>query len=123
LDDAAGVLEEQGPNSRSARRIRLTSVTEVDELADIVRHYVGKAIEVEDAGLDVGPAPEPVLVEELRHRLDRDAAVRAGFEALTPGRKREYHLYISSAEHAATREARIEKCAPKILAGKGMRSR
>ncbi len=123
LDDPAGVLEDQGPNSRSARRMRFTSVTDVDELADTVRAYVGTAIEVEDAGLEVGPAPELVLVEELQHRLDGDAEFRAAFEALTPGRQREYHLHISSAEQATTREARVEKYVPRILAGKGMRDR
>ena len=33
LNDPDGVLEEQGPNSRSARRIRFTSVDDVTRLA------------------------------------------------------------------------------------------
>jgi uncharacterized protein YdeI (YjbR/CyaY-like superfamily) len=123
LADPEGVLEEQGPNTRSARRMRFTSVDDVHRLADTVSAYVDEAIEVEQEGLDIGPAPELVLVEELQRRLDRDPELRAAFDALTPGRQREYHLQISSAKQAATREARVDKFAPRILAGKGFRDR
>jgi uncharacterized protein YdeI (YjbR/CyaY-like superfamily) len=123
LDDPDGVLEPQGPNSRSARRMCFTSVDDVTERADTIAAYVHEAIEVEAAGLEVGPPPELELVEELRARLDDDADLEAAFEALTPGRRREYHLHISGAKQAATREARIDRCVPKILAGKGFRDR
>jgi uncharacterized protein YdeI (YjbR/CyaY-like superfamily) len=123
LSDPDGVLEEQGPNSRSARRMRFTSVDEVAARADTIRSYVREAIAVEDAGLDVGPAPETVMVAELRQRLDRDPAFRAAFEALTPGRQREYNLYFSGAKQAATRASRVERYAQKILDGKGLRDR
>lgn len=123
LNDAAGVLESQGPNSRSARRVEFSSVDDVARLADTVRTLVDEAIAVEAAGLVVAPAPELELVDELRHRLDEDPALSSAFTALTPGRQREYNLHISQAKRAATREARIDKCAPKILAGKGFRDR
>jgi uncharacterized protein YdeI (YjbR/CyaY-like superfamily) len=71
----------------------------------------------------VGPAPELVLVEELQGRLDADPALKAAFEALTPGRQREYNLHFSGAKQAPTREARVEKQAQKILDGKGFRDR
>lgn len=121
LNDAEGVLEEQGPNSRSARRIRLTSVEDVARLRDTVKAYIEEAIDVEEAGLEVGPSPELVLVEELWSRLDRDPELKAAFESLTPGRQREYNLYFSDAKQAATRRARIERYAQKILDGKGFR--
>lgn len=123
LKDPAGVLEEQGPNSRSARRIRFTSVEDVARLADTVAAYVDEAIAVEEAGLQVGPAPEPVLVAELQSRLERDPALKAAFEALTPGRQREYNLYFSGARQAGTRTARVERYAEKILDGRGFRDR
>jgi uncharacterized protein YdeI (YjbR/CyaY-like superfamily) len=63
------------------------------------------------------------LVAELQDRLDQDPALKAAFEALTPGRQREYNLHFSDAKQARTREARVEKCAPRILAGKGLRDR
>ena len=111
LNDPEGILEEQGPNSRSARRIRFNSVEDVARLTDTVRAYIIEAIDVEQMGLDVGPPPELVLVEELQDRLDKDAVFKAAFEALTPGRQREYNLYFSNAKQAKTREARVEKYA------------
>ena len=123
LKDPEGVLEEQGPNSRSARRIRFTSVEDVARLAGTVKAYIDEAIEVEEAGLTVGPAPELLLAAELRSRLDQDPALKAAFEALTPGRRREYNLYFSGAKQAKTRAARVEKYVGKILDGKGFRDR
>jgi len=121
LQDPAGVLEEQGPNSRSARRIRFTSVDDVVRLSQVVKTYLREAIQVEADGLKIGPAPELVLVRELQVRLDGDVALKTAFEALTPGRQREYNLHFSSAKQAETRQARIEKCVPNILAGRGLR--
>lgn len=121
LNDPDDVLEDQGPNSRSARRMCITSVDEVSRLADAIAAYVAEAIDVEDSGRQVEPAPELVLVEELQTRLDADPELRAAFEGLTRGRRREYHLHISGAKQAATRSNRVDACVPKILAGKGVR--
>ena len=123
LDDATGVLREQGPNSRSARRIEFTSAEEVSDLADTITAYLREAIAVEEAGVEVGPPPQLVLVQELRRHLEQDPALEAAFESLTPGRRREYNLYFSDAKRAETRIARIEKHAERIKAGKGLRDR
>jgi uncharacterized protein YdeI (YjbR/CyaY-like superfamily) len=121
MKDPAGVLESQGPNSRSALRICVRSVDDVERLSETIASYVVDAIAVEESGLEVAPAPKLEFVAELQDRLDSDATFRAAFEALTPGRQREYHLHFSDAKQAATRIARVEKYAPKILAGKGFR--
>lgn len=123
LEDPLGVLKEQGPNSRSAKRFELTSVDDVTQLAGTIRDYVEEAIDIERAGLEVEPAPEPTFVEELQQRLDEDTEFRTAFTSLTPGRQREYNLYFSDAKQASTRVGRIDKYAPKILAGKGFRDR
>jgi uncharacterized protein YdeI (YjbR/CyaY-like superfamily) len=123
LTDEHGVLEDQGPNSRSARRMCITSVDDVTRLSPIIADYVAAAIEVERSGQQVGPAPELVLVEELQARLDADPALRDAFDALTPGRRREYNLHVADAKQASTRAARVDKCVPRILAGNGLRDR
>jgi len=123
LSDPEGVLEDQGPNSRSARRICIRSVADVTELGGTIAASVAEAIDIEDSGRQVEPAPELVLVEELQARLDADPALREAFEGLTPGRRREYNLHISSAKQASTRAGRVDACVPKILAGKGFRDR
>lgn len=123
LSDPEGVLESQGENSRSARRMCFRSVDDVARYADTVATYVSEAIAVEDAQLHVGPAPELVLVDELQERLSGDADLRLAFDALTPGRQREYNLYFAGAKQSSTRSSRVDKCAPKILAGNGLRDR
>ncbi len=123
LSDPDGILEEQGENSRSARRICLRSLDDVAQVAPVLPSYVAEAVLAEHEGRRVEAAPEPALVAELRERLDRDPDLRRAFEALTPGRRREYHLHIVSAKQASTRAARVEKLAPRILAGRGLRDR
>lgn len=122
LSDTDGVLHDQGPNSRSARRMQLTSAEEVAGSAGTIESYVAEAIAVEDAGLEV-PAEELVLVDELRERLDQDAELEAAFEGLTPGRQREYNLYVGDAKQSKTRVSRVDKCLERILAGRGLRDR
>lgn len=121
LTDTAGILEPQGPNSRSALRIRFTCVEDVGRLAGAIREYVNEAIEVEKAGLTVGPAPKLVLVKELQDHLDSDPAFKTAFEGLTPGRRREYHLFVSGAKQASTRAARVETHIERIMEGRGLR--
>ncbi len=123
LADPEKVLEDQGPNSRSARRMTFKSVEDVTRLADTIGDYVAEAIDLEEAGAEVGPPPEPVLVDELQARLDGDSQLKKAFEALTPGRQREYNLYFSGAKQTKTRASRVERYAEKILEGKGLRDR
>lgn len=86
LNDPGGALEEQGPHSRFARRIRFTSREDVARLTDTVKAPIDGAIEVEEAGLELGAAPGLVLVDELQSRLEQDPAFRATFASPTPGR-------------------------------------
>lgn len=123
LSDPGGVLVDQGPNSRSAKRIEFTSVDHVHRLAETIRQCVAEAIEAEEAGLVVEAAPELALVDELRDRLDEDPELKAAFEDLTPGRQREYNLHIGAAKQSSTRAARVEKYADQIRAGRGLRDR
>jgi uncharacterized protein YdeI (YjbR/CyaY-like superfamily) len=123
LADPTGILEEQGPNSRSARRVTFTSMADVDAKADALQALVHQAIELESAGLAVPPAATLELVAELNERLESDSRLREAFENLTPGRQRGYHLYVAGAKRHETRQARVETCVPRILGGKGLRDR
>ncbi len=123
LDDPEGVLEDQGPNTHAAKRMTFTSVEDVERLADVVTAYVAEAIEVERAGTPLPPRPEEDLVDELNERLAGDPDLAAAFDELTPGRQREYDLYVSGAKQADTRERRVDRIVPRILDGKGLRDR
>ncbi|MEZ5307979.1 MAG: YdeI/OmpD-associated family protein [Pyrinomonadaceae bacterium] len=120
LKDDKKLLEKPGENTQAARLIKFTSPSQVAERAGAVKAYVAESIALENAGkkFEFKTTSEP-MPQELEARLAGDGRLRSAFEALTPGRQRGYILHFSSAKQSKTREARIEKCIPMILAGKG----
>ena len=120
LKDPHHLLEKPGENTQAARRIPFTNVGEIKE--SILKAYIEEAVEVEKSGRDVEykKISEFTIPEELQKRFDKNRALKTAFQALTPGRQRGYLLYFSSAKHSKTREARVEKCMPRILKGKGL---
>jgi uncharacterized protein YdeI (YjbR/CyaY-like superfamily) len=121
LKDPKGLLRAPGA-SQAGRQLRFASAGEITRRAPTIRAYLKEAIAVEKAGLRVvrketSAYPVP---EELQRRLDDDPALKRAFEALTPGRQRGYLFFFASAKQSKTREARIEKAVPRILAGKGL---
>lgn len=122
LKDTKGILIQQTENVQAARQIRFTNVKEIVKLAPVLKAYIHEAIAVEKAGLKV-VLKEPAefkVAEEFQQKLNKMPALKKAFEALTPGRQRGYYLFFSSAKLAKTREARVEKSIPLILAGKGL---
>ena len=63
---------------------------------------------------------ELVFPEEFQKELDENPALKADFDALTPGRQRAYNLHFSAPKQSKTRELRVEKCMQQILDGKGL---
>jgi uncharacterized protein YdeI (YjbR/CyaY-like superfamily) len=122
LRDPEGILIRQTETVQSARQVRFTSVREIVKLKTILKAYILEAIEVERAGLKVNfkKTAEFSVAEEFQNKLDKSPALKRAFNALTPGRQRAYLLHFSSAKQAKTREARVEKCTPQILKGKGL---
>ncbi|MDA5110011.1 YdeI family protein [Brevibacillus thermoruber] len=122
LQDPHGILIQQTENVQAARQIRFTNVQEIVELEPILKTYIFEAIEVEKAGLKVNVKQnaELIIPEELQKKFDELPALKAAFEALTPGRQRAYILYFSKPKQSKTRESRIEKYMQQILNGKGL---
>jgi uncharacterized protein YdeI (YjbR/CyaY-like superfamily) len=122
LKDPNGILIQQTANVQAARQIRFTSVQEIVKMQSILKSYIKRAIEVEKAGLEVAykKTSQFATPEEFQKRLDKSAALKNAFNALTPGRQRAYLLYFSTAKQSTTREARVEKCMLQILEGKGL---
>jgi uncharacterized protein YdeI (YjbR/CyaY-like superfamily) len=124
LKDARGILIQQTKNVHAARQVRFTNAWEIDNLKKILKAYIYEAMQVEEAGLKVTvrKTSEDVIPEEFKKKLSaKDGrALKTAFEALTPGRQRAYLLYFSAPKQSKTKEARIEKCVPQILKGKGL---
>ena len=122
LNDASGILIQQTKNVQAARQVRFTNVKEIVKLKTILKAYIFEAIEVEKAGLKVTlkKTAEFSMPQEFKNKLNKNAALKTAFYALTPGRQRGYLLHFSAPKQSKTRESRIEKCMPQILNGKGL---
>jgi uncharacterized protein YdeI (YjbR/CyaY-like superfamily) len=122
LSDANNILIQQTENVQVPRQVRFTTVREVVKLEPVLKAYIYEAIEVERAGLTMKlkKPSEYKMPEEFQKKLDKNRALKKAFEALTPGRQKGYIFHFSQAKLASTREARVEKCIPQILKGKGL---
>jgi uncharacterized protein YdeI (YjbR/CyaY-like superfamily) len=122
MKDPKHILIQQTENVQSARQVRLKSVREIDALEKTLKAYIREAIAVEKSGqkVELKKTADYKVPAEFQARLDESAKLKKAFHALTPGRQRGYLFFFSGAKQAKTREARIEKFIPKILAGKGM---
>lgn len=120
LSDTDNLLIQQTENVQGGRQIRFTNVRSITELESTLKAYLYEAIEVERLGLKAEARTELIIPGELQSKLNENPALKAAFEALTPGRQRGYNLYFSAPKQSKTRESRIEKYMPHILNGKGL---
>lgn len=122
LKDPKHILIRQTANVQAARQVRFTAVSEIVKIKSALKAYIYEAIRVEEAGLKVAYKKTSAfqVPQEFQSRLNKSAALKKAFQALTPGRQRAYIFYFSSAKQSATRASRVDKFVPKILAGKGM---
>lgn len=121
LKDQRQLFVANGPNSRSSKRLEFRSRQDIAALESSIKSYVKEAIAIEKSGLKVELTKKPLLLpHELKEIFAQQPALKRAFASLTPGRKRVYLLYFSSAKQSTTRLSRIKKCSPRILKGKGL---
>ncbi len=122
LKDEQKILIQQTENVQARRQIRFTSIEEINRMHNTIAEYIHEAIEIEKSGAKVEMTKSKNLdyPDEFIQALDANPTLATAFEALTPGRKRGYNLYFTGAKQSTTRTARVEKCIPQILAGKGL---
>ncbi|MBC7947434.1 MAG: YdeI/OmpD-associated family protein [Chitinophagaceae bacterium] len=122
LADPNGILIQQTENVQAPRQIRFTNAREIVKMKSVLKAYIFEAIEVEKAGLKVKlkKTSEFKVPAEFKNKLDKSAALKTAFEALTPGRQRAYIFHFSSPKLPKTRESRVESSIKQILKGKGL---
>ena len=122
LKDPNGILIQQTKNVQAARQIRFASLADINKQKAVLEAYVAEAIAVEKSGAKVvmRSAAQFDVPTEFQERLDDDPKLAEAFHALTPGRQKGYLLHFAAAKQAATRAARVEKHAPRILKGLGL---
>jgi uncharacterized protein YdeI (YjbR/CyaY-like superfamily) len=122
LKDPKSILIQQTKNVQAARQIRFASLADINKLKTPVKTYIREAIAVERSGakVEMKSAAQFDVPEEFLKRLDDDPTLAEAFHALTPGRQKGYLLHFAGAKQSATRAARVEKQAPRILKGLGL---
>jgi uncharacterized protein YdeI (YjbR/CyaY-like superfamily) len=122
LNDSANILIQQTKNVQAARHIRFTDAKSIKKLKPVLKAYILQAIEVEKSGAKVAMkhVSDYPVAEEFQRRLDQLPSLNPAFEGLTPGRRKAYLFHFAGAKKSETREARVEKCIPRILDGIGL---
>ena len=122
LKDSKGILVQQTKNVQSARQMRFISLADIKRQTTAIAAYIEQAITLEKSGAKVKKkdVADYEMPAEFLTRLDDDPALAEAFYALTPGRQKGYLLHFAGAKQAATRAARVEKHAPRILRGLGL---
>jgi uncharacterized protein YdeI (YjbR/CyaY-like superfamily) len=122
LDDPNGILIQQTKNVQAARQLRFTSLGDINKQKAAIKAYIQNAIAVEKSGAKVKmkSVADFEVAEEFLKRLDDDPNLAEAFRELTPGRQKAYLLFFAGAKQSATRNARVEKCLPRILQGLGL---
>lgn len=121
LKDKYQVLESaQEGKTKSLRHWKFYSIDEIDEKK--ILDYINEAIQVEKKGLKIAADKfQPIDIPEiLNETLKNNKKLKSAFDQLTPGRQKEYILFINEAKQESTKIKRIEKICPMILDGIGL---
>jgi len=122
LKDPKALLVQQTKNVQAARQMRFLDLAAIQGQKSVIESYLDEALALERAGAKVTmkTTAQFDVPEEFSKRLEDEPKLAEAFHALTPGRQKGYLLYFAAAKKAATRAARVEKHAARILQGLGL---
>lgn len=115
------LINAQENKTKALRQMRFVSIDDINDA--VVLSYIKESIKNQLAGKEIKPkrATKKVNVpNELNSLFKSNPELNTAFEALTPGKQREYCEYISEAKRDATKIKRLEKITPMILGGVGL---
>lgn len=106
--------------TKALRQWRFAESSAFDEVK--ILEYIHESMQTIDDGKYV-PAQKAIAVKPegiLKDELVKVAEFNKAFEKLTPGRQKEYIIYINEAKQEKTKISRLEKIKPIILSGRGL---
>ncbi len=114
------LVNAQEGKTQAMRQLRLDENSEID--LNILKKYIKETIELHDQGKTVKlVAPKKVdIPNELKEEMSNDLEYHNAFTQLSPGKQKEYSLYIIEAKREATKQNRLEKIKPMIFSGIGL---
>ncbi|MES2799266.1 MAG: DUF1801 domain-containing protein [Bacteroidota bacterium] len=120
LKDPKNLLVAAGDKTKSLRQMRFTDKRQIDEKTILA--YIEEAVANEEKGLKNKPAKFVAveIPESLQLALHQNKNLKVAFEKLSPGKQKEYNIYVAEAKQEKTKLDRIEKISSQILAGKGL---
>lgn len=122
LKDKENILIQQTENTQSARQIRFTDLTEIQELEPIIKEYIKEAVKVERSGIKVQKkkTSDFEIPIELELKFEENTGFEKAFKNLTAGRQRGYLLHFAKPKQSKTRISRIENSIVRIFDGYGL---
>ena len=122
LKDKENILIQQTENTQSARQIRFTDLTEIQELEPIIKEYIKEAVKVERSGIKVQKkkTSDFEIPIELELKFEENTGFEKAFKNLTAGRQRGYLLHFAKPKQSKTRTSRIENSIVRIFDGYGL---
>ena len=123
LSDPARVLiNAQKEKTKALRQMRFTTIDIPDKA--LVEFYVSEAIDLEKQGKRLtikNQGTDQLQVPELLNdMLNSDQGFKTRFIHLSPFKQKEYCEYIDSAKRDQTKQTRLNKIVPMIMAGVGL---
>ncbi len=118
------LVNAQEGRTKAMRHWRFTKIEDVEEA--IVKAYIEEAIQNQKEGKELKPssspkAKKPLLIPPLLQTVfDENKEVKECFDLLKLTQKRNLCNFINQAKQLKTKERRIERIIPLILAGKGI---
>lgn len=122
LKDKENILIQQTENTQSARQIRFTDLTEIQELQPIIKEYIKEAVKVERSGIKLQKkkTSDYEIPIELEQKFEENTGFEKAFKNLTAGRQRGYLLHFAKPKQSKTRTSRIENSIVRIFDGYGL---
>lgn len=122
-DEAKVLVNAQEGVTKALRQWRMTSKKDIK--VRLIRSYLKQAIELAKNGQQIKANRNKPLVipTELKNQLAKNRKVASAFQEFTTGKQREFADYISSAKRDNTKQNRIAKILPMILAGESLNDR
>ena len=120
-DEKKMLMNAQEGVTRGLRQWRFDQNESIDN--KLVKSYVEEAIQNCKDGKEIKPQRkkiEVVVPAELSDAFKKNKTAHQAFNAMTPGKQKEYANYISEAKREATKLSRLEKILPMIEAGGGL---
>ena len=121
LKDIENVLiNAQEDITKALRQWRFSNLNEIDE--KLILKYINEAINNQKKGLEIKADRNKKLINphELKEELKQNKQLEISFNQFTPGRKREFAEFVSSAKQEETRKKRVQRIIPLILQNIGL---